>query len=250
MSGGFSVVKTIFPLLFVTILLLSGCQTIGAVGYLKATEADKAGKYKEAAELYAFVANSPDYDGRYAAQYRLAEMYFEGIGVEKNLQKALSHYEAVSNGTDISWKTLALFRLGHLNEIGVPGLLSTDRIRAANYYEQGALLGDKPSKQSLDRLTRFPDVNVSLHKNEFSPSSADPAPAGMALAWEAFKSDDYDKAFRIFLWHAKHGNATAQRAVGIFYELGLSVDVDLTRFAAWTYLAARNGNARHNSNSE
>lgn len=138
----------------------------------------------------------------------------------------------------------ALFQLGYLNEIGVPGLLSTDRIRAANYYEQAALLDDKPSKKSLSRITRFPEVYVSLHKNEFSSSGADLAPAGMALAREAFKSNDYDRASPIFLWHAKRGNAPAQRAVGIFYKVGLSVDVDLTRFAAWTYLAARNGNRK------
>lgn len=108
MSGGFSVAKNIFPLLFV-IILLSGCQTIGAVGYLKATEADKSGKYKEAAELYSFVANSSDYDGRHAAQYRLAQMYFEGLGVKENPQIALSYYEAVANGTDIRWKNLLCF---------------------------------------------------------------------------------------------------------------------------------------------
>lgn len=224
-------------------LVTAGCDTVRDVGYVRATEADRAGDYRRAAELYRFVSESESYDGRQAAQYRLAEMYMKGQGVERDPGQALTFYEQVAAGPQKSWQKLALYQLGYLTESGVPGYRSKDRAAAASYYERCAKFDDEHCGSALDRLLRHPDVYVSRHRDRFHHSEVAVAPAGMPYAYRSFKEGQRDKAFPIFLWHARNGNAEAQRNVAVYYRTGVVGDKNPDLYKAWTWLAARNGEA-------
>jgi TPR repeat protein len=230
--------------IIVMALALAGCQTLSYVDFNQATDAEKAGDHGKAALLYHSVANSDNSEVRQTAQFRLAEMYLEGLGVKKNPQTALRLFKDVTNGPDQTWRSHANFQLGTLYENGVPGHIKINRPVAASYYKEAADGGSAPAANFLKWISEYPDVYVSLNETEFRHQGSEQAPAGMALAYKAFNAGDHKGAFPIFLWHAKNGSAEAQAAVAVFYKDGLSVTSDPQRYAGWTYLAARNGNRR------
>jgi len=231
-------------LLTLTLVLGNGCSIVRNSDYVRAAKADKGGDYSKAARLYTSVASVEKYEYRQAAQFRLAELYLEGLGVRKDTDAAIRLLQRAADGPDRDWRALAYNRLARLHEAGVPGHLQRDRKIAARYYADAAAEGSNPSKDSLSRLIRYPDVFVSLHEAEFRHDRMSSAPAGIASAYDSFKATDYARAYPIFLWHARNGNAEAQAAVATMYKDGLYAAADGQRYAAWTYLAAYNGNRR------
>ena len=233
-----------FALLALTLVLVIGCSIVHNSDYVRAAKADKSGDYSNAARLYASVASVEEYEYRQAAQFRLAELYLEGLGVRRDTDAAIRLLQRAADGPDRGWRAHAYNRLARLYEAGVPGHLQRDRKTAARYYADAAAEGSNPSKDSLSRLSRYPDVFVSLHEAEFRHDRMSSAPAGIASAYDSFKAADYARAYPIFLWHARNGNAEAQAAVATMYKDGLYAAADGQRYAAWTYLAAYNGNRR------
>lgn len=225
-------------------LLLPGCAVVHSAIYVEATKADEAGNYEKAARLYRVVATAENFDGRQAAQFRLAEMHLSGIGVAKNPQEALRLYRQATEGPDKGWRRLANSTLARFAEEGLLGHVARDRVKAIEFYRKAIEDGDKLSAAAIARLTRYPEVFVALNPDEFRHRGVQEAPAGIQMAYDNFKAGDHGRAFNIFLWHARNGNAEAQAAVAIFYRNGLAVARDPQRDIAWTYLAARNGNAR------
>lgn len=232
-------------LAFLTALLVTACAIVDNSTYLQASRADERGDYPKAARMYRTVAaGDASTSVRQAAQFRLAEMLFEGQGVNPAPPEAVGIWQDVTKGPDQSWRRLAYSRLGRLYEQGLPGQIERDRVRAAEYYVKAVEEGDKASEAGLERMSAYPDVFVARHQDEFQQRTTSPAPAGTMRAYELFKAADYKPALEIFLWHARNGNAEAQAAVASFYKEGLFVTPDAARYAAWAYLAARNGNRR------
>jgi TPR repeat protein len=230
--------------LCLALALLLGCSIVHTSAYLEAGKADRRGDYSTAARLYSSVASADSYEFRQTAQFRLAEMQLEGLGVRQDPDAAISLLRRVATGPDRDWRIHAYNRLARLHETGFPQRLEPNRKEAAQYYAQAVNEGSKTSRESLNRLARYPDVFVSLHAAEFRHDNASAAPAGMAAAYDAFKAPDYARAYTVFLWHARNGNAEAQAAVAALYKDGLYVATDKQRYAAWAYLAAYNGNRR------
>jgi TPR repeat protein len=231
--------------LVVAAIVLSGCRTIRDVSYVNASEADRAGDYVRAAELYKYIAEDSSYDGTQASNHRLAQMYMEGLGVAKSPIKALSLFEEAAKGPDKTWQDLALFSLGNYAEEGIPGTTKPDRIKAAKYYSRCAGSRSDTCKTSLKRLSNDPEVYVHLHNYKFRHANGEIAPAGMGYALSLFNEGKKQEAFPIFLWHARNGNAMAQLNVGFYYKTALSGKKDQDLYKAWVWLAARNGN--HNA---
>jgi TPR repeat protein len=226
-------------------ILATACSIVGTTTYLQATRADEAGDYPKAARLYTTVAaGDASTNLQQAAQFRLAQMLFEGQGVSSDPREAVRLWQTVAKGPDQSWRRLAYSRLGRLYEQGLAGQIEKDRVRAAEYYAKAVEEGDKTSAAGLERMSAYPDVFVARRADEFQHRTTSPAPAGTMRAYELFKAADYKPALEIFLWHARNGNAEAQAAVASFYKEGLFVTPDPARYAAWAYLAARNGNRR------
>jgi TPR repeat protein len=229
----------------VAALLATACSIVGTTTYLQATRADEAGDYTKAAGLYKTVAvDDASTSLRQAAQFRLAQMLFEGQGVTRDPREAVRMWQAVAQGPDQSWRRLAYSRLGRLYEQGLPGEIERDRVQAAQHYAKAVEEGDKTSEAGLERMSAYPDVFIARRPDEFQRRTTSQAPAGTMRAYELFKAADYKPALEIFMWHARNGNAEAQAAVASFYKEGLFVTPDPARYAAWAYLAARNGNRR------
>ena len=235
--------KCLFAIVLSTVMIaVSACQVVLDTGYVEATKADKAGNYAKAARLFTFVANSESYDGRQAAQFRLAQMYMEGQGVERDPAKSMTLYDDVARGPDKSWSRFALHALGEYAEDGIPGFLQPDRRKAADYYNRCIATGYELCQEALRRLARHPEVYVHLHRKQFRHDHIGEAPAGMSYAFELFKKAKKEEAFPIFLWHARNGSARAQGAVAAYFRDGLAGNKDLALSRAWVWLAARNGN--------
>src|SRR5581483_3840839 len=229
----------------VAAFLATACSIVGTTTYVQATRADEAGDYAKAAGLYQTVAaGDASTSLRQAAQFRLAQMLFEGQGVTSDPREAVRLWQAVANGPDQSWRRLAYSRLGRLYEQGLPGQVERDRVQAAQYYAKAVDEGDTTAQGGLDRMSAYPDVFIARHADELHHRATAAAPAGTMRAYELFKAADYKPALEIFLWHARNGNAEAQAAVASFYKKGLFVTPDPARYAAWAYLAAKNGNRR------
>ena len=238
------------PCVIVALLLavaLGGCQTnrdtANNVAYVKATEADKAGRYNEAFAHYNLAAQSPDYDGRWAALYRIADMHLTGQGTRKDPAKAIALLKEVSTGKDKTLRGLAQAFLGDIFEEGVAGTVAVDRATAAIYFKAAALNGLASAAQSYKRLSAYPEVYVATHPDAFRrPTGA--APGGVVLAFKHYESGEHAAAFRIFDWHARNGNEQAQYALATMFRRGLSVAADPEKYVGWMWMAASSGNAR------
>ncbi len=225
-------------------LLLSACQTLQDIRYVQASEAAESGNDSEAFQKYLIVAQQDGYSGQTSAQYIVGDMYLEGKGTSQNPSEALKYFELVANSSDRTWKRLALGKLGLLYEEGIEGALTPDRVKAARYYKIASSQGNKTAATALKRLSSFPDVFIDQHPEEFQPQGSAIAPAGLVAATRAFANGDRETAVQTFLWHARRGNEEAQTLIAKLYKDGIVLPQDTSRYAAWSLLAARNGNPR------
>ncbi|WP_173975971.1 trypsin-like peptidase domain-containing protein [Magnetospirillum sp. LM-5] len=230
------------PSLIVLALVLGGCRTIQDVAYVKGSDAANEGRYEEAFERFKSVAAVDGYDGQASAQYRLGEMYLNGQGTRRDPAAAKRMFELAAANTDRSWRRLALYKLGAMHDEGMPGVVTKDRLKAAEYFKKAADDGYDIATDRLKSLQRHPEVFVPLHPEEFTRPETGVAPAGLSAAFKAFERGDAEGALKIFMWHAKKGNEQAQAAVAKFYKDGLVVPKDPAKYAGWAWLAARNGN--------
>ncbi len=222
-------------------LTLSNCRTIHDIDYVHASDLDKKGNYSEAFKDYKSVAEADGYDGQPAAQFRLAQMYLKGLGTTKNIPEALVLLKKVAQSEDRTWANLARYDLGEFYRTGLDGYIQRDLLVALRYYSTAAQAGYELARKRLNDLTVYPQVFVATHSDEFKNHDSDVAPAGLEKAYELFKEGSKDEAFKIFLWHARRGNAEAQAVVATYYKKGISIPPDSKRYLAWTYLAARGG---------
>ena len=86
--------------------------------------------------------------------------------------------------------------------------------------------------------TQVPDKNKQDSKETVQNMSADEA---KALAKEAFRANDYAKAFKLFEYAAERGNVYSQSMVGYLYDKGEGVGQDYLKAKAWYEKAASQG---------
>lgn len=103
-------------LIAVAALALGAGDTPRGINDVSTSNLDQSGRYDEAAKHDRFIALSDDYSGRQAAEFRLADMRFKGGGVAKNPTESLRFMQQATQGPDASWRRLANYRLGDLNE--------------------------------------------------------------------------------------------------------------------------------------
>ncbi len=195
---------------------------------------------KSAGNTPADAQNSAD-TGNQAADLHLADLHFKGDGVAKDPAEGLRLLHRVASGPYASSRRLANFKLGELNQDGIPGHLTPSRIAALGYFQKSAADHYEPANARLAELARYPDVIVELHRSEFTgrPQGTEPAPLGKGA--ELFRVGNDAAAFPIFLYHAHNGSVAAQWVVAAMYHLGQGVAVDEMRYKGWCYMAARNG---------
>ncbi len=146
-----------------------------------------------------------------AAIFEIARRYTNGIGTEKNLEKAAVWYKQAANLGYVP----AQYLIGNFNEkgIGIP----KDRTMPEAWYEQAAENGHV----------------VAMHNLAVMNASPDPATGNTNM----------DKAYKWFTKAAEHGVRDSQVNVGIFLAKGAGIPVDLVEAYKWFAVAAKSGDS-------
>lgn len=225
-------------------LVVGGCQSVAEHAHQRGISAYEEGRYEEALSRFKSLADRKDFDGRPSAQMILAEMYLRGLGTPFDYPKALRLLEAASEGPDRDWRVAASTKLGGIYERGLPGTLDRDFVKAAAYYKRAADAGDESGAALLARVCRYPEAFVAQNASDFRHPESNVPPGSLAAAFKAHETGDAETAFRLFLWHARNGDTTAQRVVAQAFKEGAGTPRDPARYAAWTWIAARSGDSQ------
>lgn len=175
----------------------------------------KMGRYRQARTLWEALDERRDNGD---AAFNLGILYEDGLGVEKNLDRALSYYHrAHTNGS-----RKASFRLGVLYLYGTDGL-QADRVQGRRYLSEAARRGDNSAMQHLEK--------------EGGDSADDP----LVAADRAMARGQTDEAVSLLKASANAGNAHAQTRLAWHYEAGRGVPRQIDEAARWFGEAARQG---------
>lgn len=123
------------------LMLLALCM-VACSDYDRARRSFEGGNYAEAFERYTLLAESGDV----RAQYDLSQMYFQGIGGQKDSQRAWHWLLSAAGGGNVA----AMVKLGSIYESGVGA--DRDHATAAQWYLRAARLGDPIGRFNLALL--------------------------------------------------------------------------------------------------
>ncbi len=137
----------------------------------------------------------------------LGDMYFQGLGVRKNLKKAKEYYENAAAQSDRD----ALHNLGHMYHEGTG--VTKDLTMAKECYEKAAELGNPLSIFNLDRMYFYGGATKR----------------------------DYSAAMRYYEEAAKLGDAMAFYELGAMYANGEGCEIDFKKALKYFELANRCG---------
>ena len=185
------------------VLLVLAVRAAGAADFSTAAQSYERGDYEGAFEQWQALANQGDM----RAQYRLARMFAEGIGVTRDDRVALRWFRqaAEQGSTEARYELALIYSLGR----GVP----RDRSRAAYWYGRLAEDGHLTAQYLLARMH---ETGSGVTRN-----------ISRALWW-------YRRA-------AEQGHVRAQVRLGEAYSRGDGVDEDLVQAWAWFDVAAAKG---------
>ena len=174
--------------------------------YLKAQKWQDDGNYKKAFELYQKAADMGSMD----AVAGLGWCYYNGNGVEKDLEKALEYYsEAADAGVARAQNNLGVM---YDNGEGV----NKNKVKAAELYRLAANKGDANAQCNLGYM--------------YEDGVGVPQDFAQAVEW-------YRKA-------AEQGDARGQCNLGVMYETGKGVEQDYQEAMEWYKKAAAQDDAR------
>ena len=169
----------------------------------KAYEYETRGDYENAIRFYLEAAEK----GIPEAQYNLANLYYQGVGVQQSYTEALKWYhEAAELGLSEAQFNLALvYEKGEGTE--------QNHIEAIKWYTKAAEQGDMYAQHNL------------------------------ALIYENGKGveKDIEKAFELYLMAAERGLANAQYNLALMYDFGYGVEQNYLEAVKWYTAAAEQG---------
>lgn len=153
------------------------------------------------------------------AAFNLGNLYEDGLGVEKDIPRALAYYRrGADNGSQ-----KAVFRLGVLYWFGAPGV-PRDMAEGRRYLALAAADGDQEAARYLRAASDTPVTDDPL-------AAADAATAAGRL----------EEAARLLTAAAEAGNPRAQTRLAWCYEAGRGVPRDLAQAARWFQQGAAGG---------
>ncbi len=182
-------------------------------------------------------------DNNAEAQYRLGEMYYNGNGVAKNYQTAISWYEKAAHQNHHA----AAYRLGYLYEKGIG--VRQNAQTAFNYYKKAASQGNAQAQYALAQFYSQGTIAPRDEKEAFHWASK-AAHQGLAEAeysvGHAYASGttvtkNYREAEKWYLRAAEQRYAEAQFSLGSLYTAGITGAPDYTKAYQWIYIASRQG---------
>jgi TPR repeat protein len=187
---------------------------------------------------------------RATAQYELASLYRQGLGVEKDVSKAAQWYQKAAN----QGLAAAQNNLGVLYQNG--NGVEKDLTKAAELYRKAADQGFAGAQNNLGiSYQNGNGVEKDLTKAaELYQKAADQgeARAQTNLGWLFENGNgvpkDFNKAAQLYQKAADQGFAGAQSNLGILYQNGNGVEKDLTKAAELCQKAADQGEAKAQTN--
>ncbi|MBT3170684.1 MAG: hypothetical protein HN333_04540 [Rhodospirillaceae bacterium] len=203
----------------VQVAVLLGClagslalkaQETALPDFFAAFAAYERGEYKAAHKMWLVLANHGDVD----AQFNIAALYDNGLGVERNVEKAALWYDKAA-ARNVGPAELVLAHILRRGEVGVAD-----------------------SEQALRRL-RSAAHRGSAHA-QFE--------LGVAYDWGAGVTQNYATAAVWYEKAAAQGVAEAKYNLATLYDEGLGAPKDHAVALAWYREAARGGNAMAENN--
>jgi len=153
------------------------------------------------------------------AAFNLGLLYEDGLGVDKNIDRALAYYRrGADNGS-----AKAVFRLGIVYWLGTPDIPKNEA-EGRRYLSIAAAGGDHEAARYLAAAAPVADADVLL--------AADRALAG----------GQPTEGVRLLSEAAERGDARAQSRLAWYYETGRGVERNLDKAAFWFQRAAEGGN--------
>ncbi len=198
--------------------------------------------------------------GDSAACYRLGMMVLLGQhGQMQDFQRGLSLIFAAAKNADENAPqgayVLGMLQASELPQVSIPDrFLVRDTNTARMNIERAAFLGFAKAQTRMGSAYELCELGcdfnpaLSLHYNNLAARQGE-VEAEMAISkWflaghEGVFEKDEEMAFAYAQRAAQDGLATAQFAMGYFYEIGIFVDVNLHVAQDWYKKAAANGNA-------
>ena len=148
-------------------------------------------------------------NGDPAALFEIGKRYTDGVGYEKDLQKAAEWYERAAN---LGFAP-AQYIIGNFNEKGLG--VEQNPVVAAQWYEQAARGGNIIAMHNLAVLTATPNALT--------------------------EQPNMNEAFKWFSNAADYGVRDSQVNAGIFHTKGLGTEVNLVEAYKWFAIAAKAG---------
>ena len=155
------------------------------------------------------------------AQYQLADKYYYGEGVDKNLtkdkrwKKAVEWYTKAANQNDAKAQ----------NSLGL-----------RYYYGEGV---DKDPTEAVKWYRKAANQGNATAQNNLAIMYYD----GEGIDPNLTESERWKEAIKWYRKAAKRGNATAQNNLAIMYNRGEGVSKNLEMAARWYFRAAQQGNS-------
>lgn len=154
------------------------------------------------------------------AAFNLGLLYEDGLGVDKNIDRALAYYRrGADNGS-----AKAVFRLGIVYWLGTPDIPKNEA-EGRRYLSIAAAGGDQEAARYLATATAAGDEADVLVTADRAISAGQPA-----------------EAVRLLTAAAERGDARAQARLAWYYETGRGVERNLEKAAFWFQRAAEGGN--------
>jgi TPR repeat protein len=155
------------------------------------------------------------------AAFNLGLLYEDGLGVEKNIDRALAYYRRGADNGSVK----AVFRLGIMYWLGTPDIPKNEA-EGRRYLSIAAAGGDQEAARYLG-----------------SASSAGASQADVLItADRAMAEGKPAEAVRLLTEAANNGVARAQARLAWYYETGRGVERNLEKAAFWFERAAQGGN--------
>jgi TPR repeat protein len=230
----------VLPILFLGTYQKASANNVKAQNqYTNALRAKNSGKYLAAYTLVKPLAETNLYSFSPSAKHLLASLYEKGLGIPKNINKAIHFYKksfetAISNAT----KANSAFSLGFLYYEGVD--VKKDPLEAAKWLQYSVDFGGSGT-QTLKYLLSRPEVYVHLNKKQFSSEVSNLDKSELKNIKTLYAQKKYDEVFRLVNKHALGGNVEAQEALAQLYWNGQGVKQSRGQASRWWFLAAENG---------
>ena len=189
--------------------------------------------------------------GDAAAQYRLGQAYLRGLGVLKDLPKA---YELIRQAAE-QGHAEALGGVGYFYAQGIK--VPKDLAEAVAWFRKGAEKGGAKAQINLGQALAY-GRGVAVDEAEglqwIERAAAQGLPHAIYVQGEFHfhgkfgRAQDYGKALPLFLKAAEADDASAQNMLGVMFQDGLGMPIDLAQAEAWFRKAAEQGDAKAQSN--